>query len=191
MKDFNKAITPHLRAAGNKLFLLGDRKNELGASEFYHLLGHLGANVPKSDFEEARKEIYTVIDGIDEKLIESCHDISEGGMLACVAEMTMPHPRKGGGKLGVKLNLSECGNGLTTSQKAFSETGGFVVEVKEQNLELFKAVCAKNHLKNVIMVGVVIDTGNFEVDDQGVNHINIPLPTLQEAWLNSLAAYLK
>ncbi|MDH5596799.1 MAG: phosphoribosylformylglycinamidine synthase subunit PurL, partial [Candidatus Peregrinibacteria bacterium] len=59
IEDFDKAITPQLKAAGNQLFLLGERRNELGASEFYHLLGHLGANVPTVDFKEAQGEIYS------------------------------------------------------------------------------------------------------------------------------------
>lgn len=190
LKDFDKAITPQLKGEGNKLFLLGDRKDELGASEFYHLLGHLGANVPQADFEQAKNEIYTVIDAIDQGLVESCHDISEGGLLVTLAEMTMPHPRFGGGKLGVKADLSGTGESLKTYQKAFSETGGFVTEVKPENVDKFKKIC-ENYNLSPIELGEVTSESSFAVTDDGKEVISQPLSVLQEAWLDSLAKYLK
>jgi phosphoribosylformylglycinamidine synthase len=190
LKDFNKAITPQLKGEGNRLFLLGDRKDELGASEFYHLLGHLGKNVPQADFKQAKNEIYTVIDAIDQGLIESCHDISEGGLLVTLAEMTMPHPRFGGGRMGVKADLSETGKGLKTYQKLFSETGGFVCEVTSNNVDKFKEIC-KNYSLSPIELGEVLSESDFVVTDDGKEVISQPLSVLQKAWLESLAKQLK
>ena len=190
IKDYRKAITPQLKAAHNHLFLLGDRKNELGASEFYHLLGHLGANVPKADFEETRREVYTVIDSIDQGIVESCHDISEGGLLTCIAEMTMPHQRYGGGELGVNVDLSGVGEGLNTYQKAFSETGGFVIEVQETHLDELQRICDDYGL-TVFPIGKVTEESDFVVRDGEKKVIDLPLSKLQDAWLNSLAKYLK
>jgi len=190
IKDFNKAITPQLKKAGSQLFLLGDRRNELGASEFYHLLGHLGKNVPTVDFAEAKKEIFAVIDGVDQKGIVSAHDISEGGLLVCLAEMTMPHQRYAGGKLGVSVDLTEVGRGLKTFQKAFSETGGFVVEVPKDGLVTFAKICDQYSLKPILL-GEVLADARFEVSDGGRTVIDQPLSILQETWLESLAKYLK
>ena len=190
ISDFHKAITPQLKKAGNKLFLLGDRRNELGASEFYHLLGHLGKNVPTVNFEEAKKEIYTVIDGVDQEVIVSAHDITEGGLVCALAEMTMPHPRKGGGQLGLSVDLSEVGKGLKTYQKAFSETGGFVVEVREDQVGLFMAIC-EQHALHPFELGHVITESKLVVMDGGREVVNQPLATLQDAFLNSLPKYLK
>lgn len=190
LKDFNKAITPQLKEEGNRLFLLGDRKDELGASEFYHLLGYLGKNVPQADFKQAQNEIYTVIDSIDQRLLESCHDISEGGLLVTLAEMTMPHPRFGGGGLGVKIDLSETGKGLKTYQKAFSETGGFVCEVKPENIDKFQEIC-KNYGFLPIELGQVITESDFIITDEKKDIISQPLSVLREAWLESLSKQLK
>ena len=189
IQNFKKAITPQLKAAGNPLFLLGGRRNELGASEFYHLLGHLGKNVPTVDFEQAKKEIYAVIDGVDQAAIVSAHDISEGGLLVCLAEMTMPHPRYGGGKLGVEVDLSVVGEGLKTYQKAFSETGGFTVEVPEAKLELFEKICGDHGLQPMAL-GKVTNEASFVCLDDGREVVHQPLSALQDAWLNSLAKYL-
>ena len=190
IQDYSKAITPQFKSAGNLIFLLGDRKNELGASEFYHLLGHLGKNVPQSDFSEVKKQLDMVIDGVDQELIVSCHDISEGGLMVTLAEMTMPHPRFGGGDLGLNVDLFETGEGLEFHQKAFSETGGFVVEVSPEKAEAFKNLCQKNTL-GFFELGKVTDHSSFVVSDGGEEKINQPLSTLQDAWLNSLAKELK
>lgn len=190
LKDYNKAIIPQLKASGNKLFLLGDRKDELGASEFYELLGYLGKNVPQEDFKQVTNEIYSVIDGVDQGVIESCHDISEGGLFVTLAEMTMPTPRKGGGKLGMKVDLSETGKNLRTYQKLFSQTGGFVCEVKPENIDKFKEICDNNNL-SLIELGEVISESDFVVADNGKEIISQPLSVMQEAWFESLAKQLK
>src|SRR5690242_12537036 len=54
--DARKAVTMQFKKAGSGLYLIGERKNELGGSEYYRLQGELGANVPKPDFQEVQKE---------------------------------------------------------------------------------------------------------------------------------------
>ena len=191
IKDFNKAITPQLKASGNQLFLIGERKNELGGSEFYRLLGHIGANIPQIDFPQAQSEIYTIIDAIDDGLLESCHDISEGGLLVTLAEMTMPNPRHGGGELGVKIDLKSTGSSeLQPYQKAFSQTGGFAVEVKPENIEAFKNICQKYNIQP-IELGQVTSEPQFIIIDGEVSVVSQPLSALQDVWMNSLAKELK
>lgn len=190
IQDFDKAILPQLKKAGNHLFLLGDRRNELGAGEFYHLLGHLGKNVPTVDFEEAKKEIYSLIDAVDAEVVVSAHDITEGGLLVCLAEMTMPHQRFGGGELGVEIDLKEIGHGLRIHQKAFSESGGFVVEVPEDQVVNFQQIC-KTHDLEPLFLGHVTGESTFICSDDDREIIRQSLAVLQDAWLNSLAKYLK
>ena len=190
LKDYKKGITPQVKSSGNKLFLIGDRKNELGGSEFYSLLNKVGANVPKPDLKEVQNELYSVIDGVDAGLLESCHDISEGGLMVTLAEMTMPHPRNGGGKLGMKVDLSLTGEGLNFYQKAFTQTCGFVIEVKPENTEAFKEVFAKYNV-SPIELGEVINESQFIVTDANTPIISQPLDAMQDAWLNSLAKELK
>ena len=64
----------------SKLFMIGKRKDELGGSLYYNLFSELGANVPDPDLNEVKHQIYAVTDCIDNSLIESCHDISDGGI---------------------------------------------------------------------------------------------------------------
>ena len=130
MKDFSKAITMDLKKAGDKLFLIGPRFDELGGSEYYRtILGVTGANVPIVRFDLERNMIYAVIDAIEEGLLAAAHDISNGGLAASVAEMALTRPAR----FGVELNLDmvQCGDiGMRTDKLLFSESSGFVLEAK-------------------------------------------------------------
>ena len=152
------------KKAGSKIYLLGKRKNELGASEYYRLHGHLGANVPQADFAEAQKEIYTMVDAISAGLVCAAHDISEGGLAVAVAEMAFGG--WGQGKIGAEINLVSVPLGDAHSPdakvaassdatalysrknfanivKLFGETGGFVCEVPASKSKKFEALCKK------------------------------------------------
>ena len=188
--DYRNAILPQLKTPGNLLFLLGKRRDELGASEFYHLLGHLGKNVPTVEFKQAQNEIYTVIDGVDKQVIVSAHDISEGGLLVALAEMTMPHPRLGGGVIGAELDLSSISPTLKSYQKLFSETGGFVVEVPENKIEAFEFICSQYSVSPEL-IGHVSNDAKVRVMDEGLEQVNQGLDVLQKAFFDSLDNYLK
>ncbi len=191
LKDYRKAVTMQLKTAGSKLYLIGERKDELGGSELYRLLGHTGANVPKPDLKQAKKEIYAMIDAIGAGLIEAAHDISEGGLLVALAEMTMPHARTGGGELGLRADIGKTGaEDLPAFKKAFAETGGFVVEVKPEKDEAFSRLMSEADLKP-IELGEVTPDPAFEIRYNGEPVIVQFLENLQEAWMGSLARKLK
>src|SRR5690606_26835528 len=107
-----------------------------------------------------------------------------------LAEMTMPHPRYAGGELGIRVDLSETGKGLQFHQKAFSETGGFVVEVPPAYVERFRSIC-ESYGVNPFELGEVVKEPIFEVRDEKDLKITQPLNKMQEVYLNSLAGYLK
>ncbi len=189
--NFNKAITMQLKGSGNKLFLIGERKDEMGGSEFYNILGHVGANVPKPDLEQAKNEIYAVIDAINAGFIQSAHDISEGGLLVTLAEMTMPHPRIGGGDLGVRADITTAGpKDMPIFKKAYSETGGFVVEVNPEDVENFRKICGDYNIEP-ILIGEVTSDPAFEIKHDEKPIIIQFLDNIREAWMGSLAKKLK
>jgi len=191
IKDWKKAITMQLKKAGNQLYLLGERKDELGGSEFYRILGYIGAKIPKVDFEQVKNEIYTVIDAIDAGLIKSCHDISEGGLLITLAEMTMPHARTGGGHLGIRVDIGKSGPMLLKPfKKAFSETGGFLCEVNPKDAERFTDVCKKYNIEPILLGNVTPDPA-FEVKHKDKTLIIEILSNIHDAWMGSLAKKLK
>ncbi|MBA4336951.1 phosphoribosylformylglycinamidine synthase subunit PurL [bacterium] len=193
--NYEKAVTMHLKGEGNSLFLLGERKNELGGSEYYRIRGELGANVPKPNLEEAKKQIYAVIDAIDSGFILAAHDISEGGLAATVCEMALGGRAEG--SLGCEISLDgvcgEAGAGgaggagaasgakvLKNYQKLFSETGGFVVEVAHGKEEEFAKMC------DCVLLGKVTSTPKIVVRNAGDTVVDLPLSEAKEAWWGGL-----
>ena len=120
IKDYSKTVPSSFQSSGSIIILIGERKNELGGSVYYDLNNELGANIPKPDFEEVRNQIYAITDCIDSGLILSCHDISDGGIATALAEMTFCN----------SLGFGAYSGRSKTRGSLFTETGGFLLEVK-------------------------------------------------------------
>ena len=88
LKDIDYVLSMDFQSSGSDILMVGERKDELGGSIYYQLLGELGANVPKPDFVEVRSQIFAITDCAEGGLILSCHDISDGGIATSIAEMT-------------------------------------------------------------------------------------------------------
>jgi len=131
VEDVNQCITMDVKNAGNALLIVGETRNELGASYYYKLNNELGANVPKVDLRSAPKIVKAVAEAIRQGLIASCHDCSEGGLATALAEMAFA------GGLGIQANLAEVpvNRDVTrTDQILFSEsTTRFILEVNPEN----------------------------------------------------------
>ena len=184
INDYRKAITMQLKKAGNRLYLLGKRKNELGGSEYYRLFGHTGANVPKADFKEVKKEIDILVDSVETGLVSSAHDISEGGLAVTVAEMVFGG--RGEGKIGVEINLDAVpGNALREDQKLFSETGGFVCEINPAHKKKFLALCKKYRYK-AYAIGETSKIAAIVFKKGGKELINLELKKAADRWMNGL-----
>ncbi len=184
--NVDKAITMQFKKAGSKLYLIGDRKEELGGSEYYRQFGFLGANIPKPDFKEVRHELEFMISAIDQGLILSSHDISDGGLAVALIEMACGG--RGEGELGFAVDLSAVGAGLATNTKLFSETGGFVVEVMPGREGGFEALCDAKKVNSVALGNVGSNLCIFK-DENLIEQI--PLAEAKEAWLNGLRNKLR
>jgi phosphoribosylformylglycinamidine synthase subunit PurL len=103
MHDYSKAITMQLKSKHSALFLVGLRQDELGGSVYYDLHNELGKNVPIVHFVHERNNLYAITDAIDQRLLLSCHDISDGGMATALAEMTLGGEAEG--KIGAEINI--------------------------------------------------------------------------------------
>lgn len=124
LQNVNKAISMHFKKPDSTLFMVGDRKNELGGSVYYSLHGELGKNIPKPNLLEVKRQIFALTDCIDRGLLLSSHDISDGGIAPALTEMTFKN------NVGLTVNIPGV---FDDSIKLFSETGGFILEVDPDN----------------------------------------------------------
>src|SRR4029077_18337745 len=101
---------------------IGLTKNEMGGSHFYRINQSLGGRVPQVDLELAPRIFSKIHRAIQQGLIRSCHDLSEGGLAVALAEMAFA------GEVGA--DVTALPGGLPDAVALFSESGTrFIVEV--------------------------------------------------------------
>ncbi|MDQ6779537.1 MAG: AIR synthase-related protein, partial [Candidatus Eremiobacteraeota bacterium] len=118
-----------LPALALRLLLLGERGDELGGSVLgdVRAAGTAGA-LPPLDYDAVNAEINVVLRGVASGDIVAAHDISDGGLLACVAEMCIGGD--GDGTVGAQLVTPRAwAPGVAMAGALLGERGGFVVAV--------------------------------------------------------------
>lgn len=176
LKDYSKAITMRVKEQNSTLFMVGDRKDELGGSVYYEINNQIGANVPKIDFEKERNMIYAVTDSIDKGLLLSCHDVSDGGFITTVSEMLLGGEAKG--RIGAKIYIDF--SSLRADKTLFSESSGFVFEVNDDNIKKAEEIFKRHNLK-LIKLGKT-GSDSLIVANQGKEIIDLPLWKLKKSW---------
>ncbi|MDQ2818286.1 MAG: phosphoribosylformylglycinamidine synthase subunit PurL [Candidatus Eremiobacteraeota bacterium] len=177
--DIGRVVTMRLTAADNRLLLLGPRTAHLGGSVLAALAQTDAGALPPLDYREATGTIKAVIDAIRTGLVSAAHDVSDGGLLACVAEMCLGGD--GDGAIGAHLfEPYEWAPWLAPAPALFGEAGGIVVEVAPENVIGFQAVCEAEGADS-IELGMT-GGGDLSVGDS----CDVPLARLREAWLSPL-----
>lgn len=109
--DVNKAVTMDLKEANNLIYLIGDFASEQ-------------KSVP--DVPQTALQVYKALhQAINNGLVKSAHDLSEGGLGVAIAEMCI------GGRLGAEINFE--------ASNLFNEVNGcLLVEVTPENKTSFE-----------------------------------------------------
>ena len=172
LKDVNKTVPMHFQKTNSVLLMVGERKDELGGSIYYSLHSKLGAHVPKPELEEVKKQIFALTDCIDSGLVLSCHDIADGGVAAAIAEMTF------GSGIGCEANVF---GDYSVDKLLFSESGGFVLEVLQKNVNPLKSVFATYELKTDVIGSTTV---HRVIEINGVVHLSTG--RVKEMWMRGL-----
>ncbi len=186
MKDYEKAITMKLKKENSILMLAGNRKDELGGSVYYDIFNETGANVPKIDFEEHKNLVYAVIECIENGLLLSCHDISDGGMLATIAEMIL-----GGnadGEIGAEIDFNY--QHLRDDKILFCESSGFVFEVDEKNTDHAQKIFKKYNLF-AHTLGKTTNDKKLVIINSKKEIIDLSIDEMKQAWATGFVEALK
>jgi phosphoribosylformylglycinamidine synthase subunit PurSL len=181
--NIEQSVTMDLKSAGNRLFLVGTTFDELGGSHFALVNGLKGGAVPIVDLDQAPQIFVAMHKAISGELVESCHDLSEGGLAVSAAEMAFA------GGLGVTLNLAALSEASDINSDAvllFSESNTrFLVEVSEQNVAAFAEALSG---LPCVEVGVVNDGDQcIIVGASGRTLIESLIEELRQAWKKPLA----
>jgi phosphoribosylformylglycinamidine synthase len=133
--DADRTVTPDLRGPGNVLVQVGTTRVEFAGSHFDKVQGERlrGAtdgvvpapvDDPLTRYRALHRAIFT-------GLVQSCHDLSEGGLAVALAEMAIA------GRLGARLHTLPHADATTA---LFSESNGrFLCEITPDDLPVFLA----------------------------------------------------
>jgi phosphoribosylformylglycinamidine synthase len=137
IEDVRKVVTSDFKSAGDLIYQVGATYDELGGSEFYQLRGELGKNVPRVRKAEAKATYTKMIAAHEANLLQSSHDLSDGGLAVSLAESCW------GGGLGAQIDLQELAqkSDLDATRLLFSESHSrFVVSIKATDKARFEAI---------------------------------------------------
>jgi len=150
------------QGAGHGVFLLGETRDELGASEYLkQRTGRVYGVCPELRLDDELRLQACVREGIRMGLVRSAHDPSEGGLLVAVLESAF------GADLGCRLELSRAG--LRLDALLFGESAGRIVVSVEPGGESSLARLAAAHRVSLARLGTAGgDRIQVRVDGQTV-----------------------
>ena len=212
VQDVRKTLTPQLKlkaqdglALDTELILidLGRGKNRMAGSILAQVLNQSGKDAPNLDHPEDLKNLAAAIIELrkEDKLL-AYHDRSDGGLLACVAEMAFA------AHCGVSINVDMIATDATqepdygdaknwaqqvsgrrheqTMRALFNEELGAVIQVHRADRDAVFALLRKLNLSAFShVIGKPNTNGRIEIWRDAKNIFAEPRKILQKMWTNS------
>lgn len=175
--DVRKAVTIDAKKPGDLVYVLGLTSDELGGSEWFALNGSIGNRVPVVDGERAKRLYLALSRAIDERLVASCHDCSDGGLGVALAETAFS------GGFGMSVDLA-CVPSVGIDRDdycLFSESQSrFVVTIRPEAQDAFERVMRDNVFG---LIGGITQKRRMTVKGrQGNVIIHEDIDDLKKAW---------
>lgn len=130
VEDITKVRGPSFKEAENLVVLLGKNKEELGASEYLKWAFELEkGRPPQVNLEEEKRIQEFCIEAISMGILQSAHDISEGGLAACLAECSFLASQR----LGCRVDIPDE---IRSDALLFGETQSrIIVTIKKHYIQ--------------------------------------------------------
>ena len=111
-----------------------------------------------------------------ERLLESCHDCSDGGMAVTLAEAMF------GTGFGANINIGAF-HGLSVPTVLFAESHSrFVVSIRPENKRAFEKLMSKD----AMCLGNVTEIARVNIARGGTKVLDVDVATLIHAWNTGL-----
>ena len=180
MDDVTKAVTMDFKEKGNLIYIIGETKDEMGGSHYNLINNSIGNNAPIVDAGSGLKIFNRMSEAAELGLLKACHDLSEGGIAAALAEMAF------GGGFGAEIKLKAVPCEVKRDEIIlFSESNTrFITEVRKEDKKIFE-----NLMKGVSigLLGEVSEKKGLRVYGlEGKKVIDADIDKLKEAWQKPL-----
>ncbi|MFH1063822.1 MAG: AIR synthase-related protein [Candidatus Woesearchaeota archaeon] len=200
--DVRDCQTLDAKVEGDRIYVVGMTKDELGGSEYFAMMGeqdqnrkreYIGNNVPEVD-ELTNLNTYTKMQAaIRQGLVASCTSVGIGGLGIALAKTAI------GGQLGMEINLDEMylydaveRDMQYMDSVLFSESQGrFVVTVDPEKVEQFEELMSNKSYTPYSHIGKVTDDRRFTVfqSDDEPPMIDTTVNKLTESYKSPLREY--
>ena len=176
-----RLVTPWFKSSGDVVVMLGRTREELGGSEYLQWLHGLTRGTPPwIDLKMEQAVQRCCLEAIDQGMLRSAHDISDGGLAVALAECCIGGPEK---PLGVRVQTHEM---IRADALLFSESQSrIIVSLEEEDMGRLQEIGTRHNVP-VQQIGVVGGT-RFSIQPL----VQLPLEELKSIWSNGLQARLK
>jgi phosphoribosylformylglycinamidine synthase II len=145
---------------GDLIVLLGEEKEDLGSSQYaakFHEIEY--SSCPEFDLDAEFNLQQAAREAIVEGVIESCHDVSEGGLFVALLESGMHR------ELGFEVSTS---SEMRSDAYWFGESQSrIVVSLKGDQLDTLKTICAKHNVPCQTLGKVIGEQVTINAQDLG------------------------
>jgi phosphoribosylformylglycinamidine synthase len=162
LDDISTITTSDFKQPGDFIYLIGESVNDIASSQYlasYHKI--LAAPAPYFDLDKEYAMHQVVKELIKHKVIQSAHDVSDGGLYVTLVESALPN------ELGFEIASD---NSVRKDAFLFGEAQGrVVVSVSAEEQERFIELMATSEVE-FSLLGAVTD-GYMTVDEESFGHI--------------------
>ena len=182
--DVRNIATSDFKNPGDKVYLVGESYDELGASEVSFMLREkgqvsgIGGNVPTlSNPDKLFKSYRSLSSAINSGIVNTAHDCSEGGLGITLAEMCI------GGRIGATIDIDGTGD-CPLFSKLWGETlGRIVVTVSPDNdVKFLQAMSGST----TTYIGTVDDSDHLNISDGFDSIITMNVSDMVQSWQETL-----
>ena len=181
IEDTDLILTSWFKEKGDIILLLGEGEKTLGGSEYLYHIHHLKKGKPPQINLEKEKNVQDFcLELINEKLIKSAHDLSDGGLAICIFECCILNEEK---ILGVNIDLKEKER---EDILLFGEVQSqIVISCSPENLSIIEKKAREKNVP-VKVLGEVIEK-DFVIKNNNKTLISRDLKKTYNIWKNALS----
>ncbi|MGY4538286.1 phosphoribosylformylglycinamidine synthase II [Mucilaginibacter sp. UYNi724] len=158
MDDQSNLMTLDFKQPGDLIYMVGASQNDIASSQYlasYHKISAAPAPYFNIDEEYAMHQVVKEL--IKHKVVQSAHDVADGGLYIALVESAMPN--------GLGFDI-ESDSSVRKDAFLFGEAQGrVVVSVAPDDQERFIEMMATSEIE-FSMLGTVNGTGNTNIDDE-------------------------
>ena len=162
IKNIDKIVKNYFTKINEDILVIGETESELGRSIFQtEILNQCSGNSPKIDLKKEKSHADFISNLINNNLISSVNDISDGGLITILTKMSFIN--------NIGFNIKNISKSLSDVEFYFSETQARYVISTNKAKEIIEL--ANSNKVNIMKLGSTI-ADNIIIDDQEIT-INI------------------